>query len=111
MRLSGHFSGGCAELAGETDILKFALYMSIAVKEALEFAIHAVVPTAKIDLRVVNGHWCGMVVACEFDAMTHSERHRQVWERITHDLGSNAVEVGALQLYSPVEAEAMESED
>jgi len=52
-----------------------------------------------------------MVVACEFDAMTHSERHRQVWERITHDLGSNAVEVGALQLYSPVEAEAMESED
>lgn len=85
--------------------------MLIAVKEALEAAIHAVVPTARIDLRVVNGHWSGMVVACEFDAMTCGERHRQVWNRITHDLGSNAVEVGALQLYSPVEAQALEPED
>jgi len=84
--------------------------MLIAVKEALELAIHAVVPTARIDLRVVNGHWSGMVVACEFDAMTHGERHRQIWDRITHDLGSNAIEVGALQFFSPVEAEALEAD-
>jgi acid stress-induced BolA-like protein IbaG/YrbA len=85
--------------------------MSIAVKEALEFAIHAVVPTAKIDLKIVNGHWSGVVVAGEFDTMPCCERQRQLWDRINHDLGSNTIEVGNLQLYSPAEAEALEAED
>ena len=73
--------------------------MSLAVKEALERAIHSVVPAAEIDIRVVNGHWCGTVIACEFDDMPCAERQRQVWDKITQDLGSNAVEVGSLQFY------------
>jgi len=85
--------------------------MSNAVKEALERAIRSVVPSAEIDIHEFHGHWSGTVIAREFDEMTLAERQRKLWERITCDLGSNTVEVGTLSLYSPVEAEALNSDD
>ncbi len=81
----------------------------MAVQQALERAIHAVAPTARIDLQKKNGHLSGIVVASEFDEMTHLERQRSIWKRIREDLGAESSEVGMLLLYSPEEADAVEN--
>jgi hypothetical protein len=80
----------------------------MAVQEALEQAILAVAPSATINLELINGRLSGMVVAKEFDDMTHLERQRSVWNRIRQDLGTEEAEVGMLLLYSPEESDAVE---
>lgn len=59
----------------------------MAVQAALELAIHAVAPNATINLALINGRLSGMVVAGEFEDMTHLERQRSVWKRIREVLG------------------------
>ena len=83
----------------------------MALQEALEQAIHAVAPSAKIDLESSNGHLSGMVVAKEFHEMTHLERQRSVWGRIRKNLGPEAAEVGMLLLYSHEDADAVQEEE
>ncbi len=81
----------------------------MAIQAQLEKAIHAVAPTALIDLELVNGHWSGMVVAGEFEELTHLERQRLVLGRIRDDLGAKAErDLGMLFLYSPEEADAID---
>ena len=83
----------------------------MAIQETLEHAIHTVAPTATINLELVNGHLSGMVVAQEFDDMTHLERQRSIWSQIRKDLGTEAAEVGMLLLYSPEEMDAVEDQE
>ena len=81
----------------------------MAVQVALEKAILAVAPDAEIKIGLVDGHWSGMVIAPQFESMTHLERQRSVWNRIRSDLGAQSREVGILLLYSPQEADSVET--
>jgi len=50
----------------------------MALQADLEHAIHAVAPRATMQPKRVNGRLSGLVIAEEFDPMTHLERQRAV---------------------------------
>ena len=80
------------------------------IQEALERAIHAVAPSAVIDLESKNGHLTAIVVAPEFENLTHLYRQQKIWKEVREKLGSDSAKVGILLLYSPEEASALEDE-
>jgi len=79
----------------------------MALQADLEHAIHAVAPRATMQPKRVNGRLSGLVIAEEFDPMTHLERQRAVWAKIREELGARATKVGVLLQYSPEEADAV----
>jgi len=83
----------------------------MGIEGALDRAIHAVVPAADVKILLVNSHATGVVVAKEFESLTHLDRQKLVWDRIRRDLGADAQDVGILFLYTPEEFSAVEEDD
>lgn len=78
----------------------------MAIPAALQHAIHNFAPRATVEITLANGQYTGLVIAPEFDQMTHLARQRAVWHQIREQLGSESKQIGMLLLYSPDEADA-----
>lgn len=83
----------------------------MAVPQALVEAIRNVAPGADIQVGPVNNRFAGIVVAEEFEPLTHLERQSIIWKSIRQRMGIEAQTVGTLLLYSPEEAEAVQEDE
>ena len=82
----------------------------MAIPATLTDAILHVAPNARIDLKLVSGHFSGSVIAPEFEHLTHLQRQQAVWHQITEEMGPDSQRVGTLLLFTPEEADAIEDE-
>ncbi len=80
----------------------------MAIPATLTDAILHVAPRAQIELKLVNGHFSGSVIAPEFEHLTHLQRQQAVWHQINEDMGAESQQVGTLLLFTPDEADAID---